>query len=62
MRDVHFCSLLKPLVSDQLLKRSNINVKLEVAYCICEVTKITVSDVPYDDTNRKVSELIVLTF
>lgn len=38
-------------------------MKLEVAYCIYELTKITALDVPYHECpNRKVFKLIVFTF
>lgn len=55
--------LLKVLISDQLLKHSNISVRLEGAYCICELTRIIALDIPYDDTQMKKDfELIVCIF
>ena len=45
---------LKALVSDQLLRHSDIDVKVAVAACISEITRITAPDAPYNDEQMKV--------
>ena len=45
---------LKALVSDQLLRHSDIDVKVSVAACISEITRITAPDAPYSDDQMKV--------
>ncbi|XP_008445261.2 sister chromatid cohesion protein PDS5 homolog C [Cucumis melo] len=54
---------LKALVSDQLLRHSDIDVKVSVAACISEITRITAPDAPYNDEQMKeVFHLIVSSF
>lgn len=54
---------LKALVSDQLLRHSDIDVKVAVAACISEITRITAPDAPYNDEQMKeVFHLIVSSF
>lgn len=45
---------LKALVADQLLRHSDVDVKVAVAACISEITRITAPDAPYDDEQMKV--------
>ncbi|KAL2548718.1 Tudor/PWWP/MBT superfamily protein [Forsythia ovata] len=55
--------LMKALVSDELLKHSDIDVKVAVASCINEITRITAPDAPYDDEKMKdIFQLIVSSF
>ncbi|KAK4600621.1 hypothetical protein RGQ29_010321 [Quercus rubra] len=54
---------LKALVADQLFRHSNVDVKVAVASCISEITRITAPDAPYDDDQMKeVFQLIVSSF
>ncbi|KAJ6697744.1 ANDROGEN INDUCED INHIBITOR OF PROLIFERATION AS3 / PDS5-RELATED [Salix purpurea] len=51
------------LVTDQLFRHANIDVKVAVAACISEITRITAPDAPYDDDRMKeVFQLIVSSF
>lgn len=45
---------LKALVSDKLLRHSDVDVKVAVASCISEITRITAPEAPYDDDQMKV--------
>lgn len=45
---------MKALVDDSLLKHSNLDVKVSVAICICEITRITAPEAPYSDEEMKV--------
>ncbi|KAI4337253.1 hypothetical protein L6164_015693 [Bauhinia variegata] len=54
---------LKALISNQLLKHSNVDVTVAVAACISEITRITAPEAPYDDEQMKeVFQLIVSSF
>ncbi|XP_052191636.1 sister chromatid cohesion protein PDS5 homolog C isoform X2 [Diospyros lotus] len=54
---------LKALVADDLLRHPDIDVKVAVATCISEITRITAPDAPYDDDKMKdVFQLIVSSF
>ncbi|XP_027355812.1 serine/threonine-protein kinase PRP4 homolog isoform X2 [Abrus precatorius] len=54
---------LKALIADKLLKHSDGNVKVAVASCISEITRITAPDAPYeDDQMKEVFQLIVSSF
>ncbi|KAM6575624.1 hypothetical protein CsatA_023951 [Cannabis sativa] len=54
---------LKALVDEKLLGHSNFDVKVAVASCISEITRITAPDVPYNDVQMKaVFQLIVSSF
>lgn len=44
----------KALVSDELLRHPDADVKVAVASCISEITRITAPDAPYDDNQMKV--------
>ncbi|CAA0841960.1 Unknown protein [Striga hermonthica] len=55
--------LMKALVMEELLKHSDDDVKVGVASCISEITRITAPDAPYDDDKMKdVFQLIVSSF
>ncbi|VFQ84802.1 unnamed protein product [Cuscuta campestris] len=55
--------LVKALVEDVLLKHSNVDVKVALASCLSEITRITAPDAPYDDDKMKaIFELIVSSF
>ncbi|KAJ7951975.1 Sister chromatid cohesion protein PDS5-like B-B [Quillaja saponaria] len=51
--------LMKALVSTELFKHLDENVKISVASCITEITRITAPDAPYDDEQMK--EIFQLT-
>ncbi|XP_022754454.1 biorientation of chromosomes in cell division protein 1-like 1 isoform X2 [Durio zibethinus] len=54
---------LKALVAEQLFKNHDDDVKVAVAACISEITRITAPDAPYDDDQMKeVFQLIVSSF
>ncbi|XP_060974110.1 sister chromatid cohesion protein PDS5 [Cannabis sativa] len=54
---------LKSLVDETLLGHTNVDVKVAVASCISEITRITAPDAPYDDDQMKeVFRLIVSSF
>ncbi|KAL5856581.1 hypothetical protein ACOSQ3_004039 [Xanthoceras sorbifolium] len=58
-----FCPSLKALVADKLFRHSDVDVKVAVAACISEITRITAPDAPYDDDLMKeVFQLIVSSF
>ncbi|RVX14789.1 ER membrane protein complex subunit 8/9-like [Vitis vinifera] len=46
-------ALLKAMVTDQLLRHSDVDVKVVVAACISEITRTTAPDAPYDDDQMK---------
>ncbi|KAL1556803.1 protein starmaker-like isoform X1 [Salvia divinorum] len=55
--------LTKALAMEALLEHSDIDVKVGVASCISEITRITAPDAPYDDDKMKdVFQLIVSSF
>ncbi|GJR75955.1 armadillo-type fold protein [Tanacetum coccineum] len=55
--------LSKALIQDDLLRHSDVDVKVAVASCISEITRITAPDAPYDDDQmRDVFQLIVSSF
>jgi len=45
---------LKALIADKLLRHSDDDVKVAVASCISEITRITAPEAPYDDDQMKV--------
>ncbi|GKA26860.1 sister chromatid cohesion protein PDS5-like protein isoform X1 [Tanacetum coccineum] len=54
---------MKALIQDDLLRHSDVDVKVAVASCISEITRITAPDAPYDDDQmRDVFQLIVSSF
>ncbi|KAJ0262912.1 Transcriptional regulator [Hirschfeldia incana] len=55
--------LMKALVAGKLFKHSDADVRVGVAACISEITRITAPEAPYDDDQMKeVFKLIVSTF
>ncbi|CAH2077314.1 unnamed protein product [Thlaspi arvense] len=55
--------LMKALVAGKLFKHSDVDVRVAVAACISEITRITAPDAPYDDEQMKeVFKLIVSSF
>ncbi|KAK2981690.1 hypothetical protein RJ640_013088 [Escallonia rubra] len=51
------------LVEDELLRHSDVDVKVAVASCISEITRITAPDAPYEDEKMKdIFQLIVSSF
>ncbi|KAF8035749.1 hypothetical protein BT93_C1699 [Corymbia citriodora subsp. variegata] len=54
---------LKALVADQLFRHSDADVRVTIASCISEITRITAPEAPYDDDLMKeVFQLIVSSF
>ncbi|KAK4259162.1 hypothetical protein QN277_005520 [Acacia crassicarpa] len=54
---------LSSIVKPELLKHQDRDVKLLVANCVCEITRITAPEAPYsDDVLQDIFELIVGTF
>ncbi|XP_061365246.1 sister chromatid cohesion protein PDS5 homolog C-like [Gastrolobium bilobum] len=54
---------LKALISEKLLRHSDADVKVAVASCISEITRITAPDAPYDDDQMKeIFQLTVSSF
>jgi len=45
---------LKAIVKPELLKHQDKDVKLLVASCLCEITRITAPEAPYSDDILKV--------
>ncbi|PIN23151.1 hypothetical protein CDL12_04131 [Handroanthus impetiginosus] len=55
--------LMKAVVAEELVKHSDADVKVGVASCISEITRITAPDAPYDDDKMKdIFQLIVSSF
>ncbi|GMH26851.1 hypothetical protein Nepgr_028694 [Nepenthes gracilis] len=55
--------LLKAIVKPELLKHQDKDVKLVIASCLCEITRITAPEAPYsDDILKDIFGLIVGTF
>ncbi|XP_051137159.1 sister chromatid cohesion protein PDS5 homolog C-like [Andrographis paniculata] len=62
MRDA-LSRLINALAAEKLLKHSHGDVKVSVALCISEITRITAPEAPYDDDKLKdVMQLIVSSF
>ncbi|KAL1537227.1 sister chromatid cohesion protein PDS5 B-like isoform X1 [Salvia divinorum] len=56
-------SFLNAVVKPELLKHDDREVKLFVAACVCEITRITAPEAPYDDDIMKdIFQLTVSTF
>ncbi|KAJ0736297.1 putative sister chromatid cohesion protein Pds5 [Helianthus annuus] len=45
---------MRALIKDGLSKHSDVDVKVAVASCISEITRITAPDAPYDDNQMRV--------
>ncbi|KAK9683694.1 hypothetical protein RND81_10G158600 [Saponaria officinalis] len=53
----------KALITDELLRHTDADVKVTVASCISEITRITAPEAPYaDDEMKEVFQLIVSSF
>ena len=52
---------LKALIADKLLSHSDDDVKVAVASCISEITRITAPEAPYDDAQMKVCTIFSTT-
>lgn len=48
------CPAMKALVVKELLNHLDVDVRVVVASCISEITRITAPDAPYDDDQMKV--------
>lgn len=50
--------LLKPskeaLIANELIRHSELDVRVSVASCICQIVKITAPDEPYEEDHMKV--------
>ncbi|XP_020975351.1 sister chromatid cohesion protein pds5-like [Arachis ipaensis] len=44
---------MKALISDELLRHTDEDIKISVTSCIAEITRITAPDTPYDDEQMK---------
>ncbi|KAK2398954.1 nucleolar protein dao-5 [Trifolium repens] len=54
---------LNALIADKLMKHSDVDVKVAVASCLIDLTRITAPDAPYNDRQMKeVLRLIVSSF
>lgn len=49
---------MKTLISDELLKHTDEDVKISVTACLTEIARITAPNDPYDDEKMKVLVLI----
>jgi hypothetical protein len=49
---------MKTLISDELLKHADEDVKISVTACLTEIARITAPNDPYDDEKMKVLVLI----
>lgn len=49
--------LMKSLVAGKLFKHSDADVKVAVAACVSEITRITAPEAPYDDDQMKVCSI-----
>ncbi|GJR29890.1 phospholipase-like protein [Tanacetum coccineum] len=45
--------IIKALIAEDLVRHSNMAVKISVACCICEIMRIMAPDSPYDDNQMK---------
>lgn len=52
---------LKALTGEFFLKHSDADVKVAVASCLSEITRITAPDAPYDDDEMKVCTIFSAT-
>lgn len=53
MKDAFYPSM-KALITNELLRHSEMDVKVSVASCITEITRIAAPDAPYNDQQMKV--------
>lgn len=52
---------MKALIADELLRHPDANVRLSVASCISEITRITAPEAPYNDELMKVRIAILIS-
>lgn len=50
--------VMKALISDALLRHSDMDVKISVVSCITEISRITAPDAPYNDERMKVATVV----
>ena len=50
----------KALVVNNFLRHPDVDVKVAVAACFSEITRITAPDVPYDDNQMRVVVFVIL--
>nr|GEZ68909.1 armadillo-type fold [Tanacetum cinerariifolium] len=48
---------MKVLIQDDLLRHSDVDVKVVVASCISQITRITAPDAPYDDDQMRNTQI-----
>lgn len=53
---------MKTLISNQLLRHTDDDVKISVTACLTEIAKITAPNAPYNDKHMKVLVLIWCNF
>jgi hypothetical protein len=49
---------MKTLISDELLRHTDDNVKVSITACLTEVARITAPNAPYEDEQMKLLVLI----
>jgi hypothetical protein len=49
---------MKTLISDELLRHTDDNVKVSITACLTEVARITAPNAPYEDEQMKMLVLI----
>lgn len=52
---------MRALIADKLFKHTDIDVKVAVAACISEITRISAPEAPYNDDLMKVPRLFGLS-
>jgi hypothetical protein len=50
---------LNALIADKLMKHSDVDVKVAVASCLIDLTRITAPEAPYNDRQMKVCLIIL---
>lgn len=49
--------VMRAMVGSELLKNADVDVKFSVVSCLCELSRITAPQQPYDDGLMKVSKI-----
>lgn len=57
-----YAAAMKALLEEPLLRHSDVDVKVAIASCISEITRITAPEAPYDDDQMKVCGLFVSSY
>lgn len=60
MRDA-LSPLMKALIVDKLMRHPYSDVKVAVAFCLSEITRISAPDAPYDDEKMKVPNITLFS-